>query len=109
MTTHGIENHGNGTALRSTSPHRHYPPPPSPLITPTHRRRSSFTLPISLPSPDFVGSIASGAHYSGAIPLSPSTSGEHAQHRRALSASMDDPNVEEAYREVMDDLKEVSS
>lgn len=104
MTTRA-ETSANGAAVRSMSPHRHHPPP---LPLKTGRRRSSFTLPISLPSPDFVGSIASGAHYSGAIPITHSTSGEHVKHRRALSASADDPSVEEAYREVMEDLKEVN-
>ncbi|KAI0797763.1 hypothetical protein C8Q75DRAFT_801682 [Abortiporus biennis] len=82
--------------------HRHHrhesPPPPHPT-----RRRSSFA--VSIPTPDLFGSIASGAHYVGAMG---SARDEHpGGHRRATSVNVDDPKVEDAYREVMEDLKEM--
>ncbi|KAI0818846.1 hypothetical protein BC629DRAFT_679762 [Irpex lacteus] len=68
---------------------------------------------ISLSSPHLVGSIASGAHYAGA--LSPTKhSEEHGgesklslRHVRSRSRSGKEPAVEEAYREVLNDLEEL--
>lgn len=68
---------------------------------------------IALPTPDLVGSIASGAHYAGALGSPPPQSehdyGKQKKHRRSLSVSADDPVVDQSYREVMNDLEEASN
>ena len=69
---------------------------------------------ISLQSPHILGSIASGAHYAGALSPTKQTD-EHFEgrltlrHVRSMSRSGKEPVVEETYRDVMNDLEEVSS
>ena len=99
------------SSVRSTSFDSQHSPTRSPVRAPTITRHSSRM--IALPTPDLVGSIASGAHYAGG--LSPPPHLEHFEHpkprlhRRSLSVSADDPVVHQAYEEVMRDLEEVSS
>lgn len=84
--------------------HKHHPPPlPASAFSP---KRS---ISISLPTPDLLSSIAPAAHYAGGItsPNRAHSPEQKLRHRRAASASYDDPSVEDLYREVMEDLKEM--
>ncbi|KAI0085470.1 hypothetical protein BDY19DRAFT_896653 [Irpex rosettiformis] len=64
-------------------------------------------------SPHILESIASGAHYSGALSPTQKQTDEHVEgklmlrHVRSLSRSGKEPAVEEAYRDVMNDLEEL--
>lgn len=74
----------------------------APILT-NHPSRS-----ITLPSPEFFGSIASGAHYAGALsPTHVEHSTGHLPHKRAPSLGADDPIVHETYQGVLEDVKEV--
>ncbi|KAI0371733.1 hypothetical protein BV20DRAFT_941288 [Pilatotrama ljubarskyi] len=79
---------------------------PSPVITPHHSH-----LP-HLHADGILGSIASGAHYSGALqshsneppPLHP-----QGWRRRSMSRSAEDPQVELAFKHVIQDLEQLYS
>ncbi|KAI0807259.1 hypothetical protein C8Q74DRAFT_1226773 [Fomes fomentarius] len=73
---------------------------PSPVIT--HHHSSS---PHPLPTRDLLGSIASGAHYSGSL-QHPDDPPLHARRWRARSRdrSTEDPEVQAYFKGVMDDL-----
>ncbi|KAH9951371.1 hypothetical protein B0H21DRAFT_874525 [Amylocystis lapponica] len=70
---------------------------------------------LGLPTPELLGSIAGGAHYAGALARSTSlspTRDDPQQLRPRLKAhnrrrSVDDPSVEDVFKEVMQDLEEL--
>ncbi|KAI0721530.1 hypothetical protein C8T65DRAFT_630277 [Cerioporus squamosus] len=74
---------------------------PSPTITYHHPHLPPF------PTSDLLGSIASGAHYAGALQSHPDDPPLHARLWRARShdRSGEDPSVESRYQEVMQDLE----
>ena len=88
-----------------------------PLQTPgesSHSRSPVMThhhphLP-PLPTQGLLGSLASGAHYAGALPSHSDDPPLHARLWRARSRdrSSEDPGIELKYREVMEDLQKVS-
>ncbi|KAI0687180.1 hypothetical protein BC835DRAFT_1419951 [Cytidiella melzeri] len=105
------------TAIVHESPHVHRAqsrsdtersasPPRSPTIT-RHPARL-----LSLPTPHLVGSIASGAHYAGAL-SPPHNHLEHGDamvsvhHRRSFSRGGHDLAVEQAYSTVLADLEQL--
>ena len=65
----------------------------------------------SLPIPDLLNSIASGAHYSGGHQERAADRPLHPKPWRARSRerSSDDPEVELRFKDVMDDLEQVSN
>ncbi|GBE82470.1 hypothetical protein SCP_0408540 [Sparassis crispa] len=83
--------------------HRVVPPPPAPTMT-HHPSR----MP-SLPTPELISSIAPGAHYAGVLSSGCNDPRQHAQHRRShnKNSMVEDPAVLGAYKEVMEDLKEL--
>ncbi|KAI0831051.1 hypothetical protein BC628DRAFT_721444 [Trametes gibbosa] len=77
---------------------------PSPTITKHH----AYISPVH--AEDILGSITSGAHYSGALP------GRHsdeaplhpkAWRRRSLNLNVDDPSVQLIFRDVISDLEQL--
>ena len=76
---------------------------PSPVMTHHHPH-----LP-PLPTQALLGSLASGAHYAGALPSHSDDPPLHARVWRARSRdrSSEDPSIELKYREVMEDLQKV--
>ncbi|KAI0948331.1 hypothetical protein AcW1_005577 [Taiwanofungus camphoratus] len=78
----------------------------SPSPTRGHYRPKSLVP--SLPTPELVGAIASGAHYAGVLSPGSNDHRKHVNDRRTQRASsVDDPGVIETYQEVMEDLKEL--
>ncbi|RPD65888.1 hypothetical protein L226DRAFT_608828 [Lentinus tigrinus ALCF2SS1-7] len=76
---------------------------PSPVLT----RHSSHLPPF--PTNELLGSIASGAHYAGALKSHPDDPPMHARLWRARSRdrSGEDPTVELKYHEVIEDLQKL--
>ncbi|KAI0362702.1 hypothetical protein OH77DRAFT_77172 [Trametes cingulata] len=77
---------------------------PSPVITPHHSHFSH------LHADGLLGSIASGAHYSGALQSHSSEPPPiHPQgwRRRSMSRSAEDPQVEAAFKDVIKDLEQL--
>lgn len=97
-----------GSSIRRTQSRAETSRSTSPARVPTITRHPSHML--ALPTPDLVGSIASGAHYAGALsPTHPHFDSKHsAHHRRSASLNADDPAIERSYADVMVDFEEVS-
>ncbi|PSR88889.1 hypothetical protein PHLCEN_2v5038 [Hermanssonia centrifuga] len=94
--------HGDISRHTGTHSSPEVPVQRAPILT-NHPSRS-----ITLPSPEFFGSIASGAHYAGALsPTHVEHSTSHLPHKRAPSLGADDPIVHETYRGVLEDVKEL--
>ncbi|OBZ72127.1 Glucan 1,4-alpha-maltohexaosidase [Grifola frondosa] len=63
----------------------------------------------TLPTLELLESIAGGAHYAGAMSSHCDDPHVHAKHRRtrSLSCSANDPTVQDSYKDIMADLKEL--
>ncbi|KAL7283197.1 hypothetical protein ACG7TL_002624 [Trametes sanguinea] len=90
-------------------------PPKEPHAEASHSRSPTITYHHKHLSPlrpdDLISSIAGGAHYAGALRDDEEEPPLHqkAWRRRSMSRNADDPNVEAAFKDVIEDLQQVGS
>lgn len=87
-------------------------PPDSAAPVPTQIHHPSHLPSLPLHKPQLLNSIASGAHYGGQLPAHSNSQRPGTSHKRThsknRSVESNDPFMENEFKDVMDDLQEVS-